>query len=373
MIRILHFITDKNIGGAGNLLCAQIQNMNPKKFDITVALPHESELIKKLRPLPCKIVTFKHGGDRSFSLLNLFECYRIIQEVRPDIVHSHGSLSSRIASTILRIKSRIFTKHCAFNMHKTTIFFDFSRVFGGFNNLLSTSIIAVENSAKKELIKMGCNPKKITTIVNGAPQIRPFSEEEKAFYKAKYGLEKDDFVISYFARLEEYKGHKTLLEAAKICQKSHPNFKFFIVGNGSQKENLQSYAKALKIENSVDFIGFLEDVSPIFNLTNLNVNCSFLSETASLSISEGFSLGLPCVATNIGGNPYMLKNESCGLLFEAQNPNSLAQAICKLYTDKKLYKNCSLCASIRYAEELNDKIMTKKLENLYSKANQKES
>ena len=218
---------------------------------------------------------------------------------------------------------------------------------------------------------MGCNPQKITTIVNGAPPIRPFSEEEKAFYKAKYGLEKDDFIISYFARLEEYKGHKTLLEAAKICQKSHPNFKFFIVGNGSQKDNLQSYAKALKIEDSVDFIGFLEDVSPIFNLTNLNVNCSFLSETASLSISEGFSLGLPCVASNIGGNPYMLKNESCGLLFEAQNANSLSTAICKLYQDKELYRKCSINASVRYAEELNDKTMSKKMANLYLKEYQK--
>jgi glycosyltransferase involved in cell wall biosynthesis len=258
-------------------------------------------------------------------------------------------------------------------MHKPTIKFAIFRAFGRINNALSTSIIAVENSAKTELVKMGCKEEKICTIVNGASPIRPFREDEKAFYRAKYGLKKDDFIISYFARLEDYKGHKTLLDAIKICQNSYQNFKFFIVGGGSQQANLKAYAKKLKIENSLNFLGFLEDVTPIFNITDLNLNCSYLSETASLSISEGFSLGIPCVASNIGGNPYMLKNQNCGILFEAQNPNSLAQAICKLYTDKKLYKNCSLCASIRYAEELNDKIMTKKLENLYSKANQKES
>ena len=163
MIKILHFITDQNIGGAGNLLCAQIQNLNPQKFAITVALPHESELIKKLRPLPCKIVTFKHGGNKSFSILNLVESYKTIRKIRPDIVHSHGSLSSRVASTILRTKSRIFTKHCAFNMYKPTIFFNIFRAFGVLNNLLSTSIIAVGDSAKNELLKIGCKAEKIAT------------------------------------------------------------------------------------------------------------------------------------------------------------------------------------------------------------------
>ena len=77
------------------------------------------------------------------------------------------------------------------------------------------------------------------------------------------------------------------------------------------------------------------------------------------------SLGIPCVVTDIGGNPYMVKNEKNGLVIPCQNPQTLANAIIKLYKDEALYKKCSLGALARYREELNDKIMCKKMTNFY--------
>jgi hypothetical protein len=48
MIKILHFITDTNIGGAGRLLCTQIKNMDANQFRIFVAIPYNSKLINDL-------------------------------------------------------------------------------------------------------------------------------------------------------------------------------------------------------------------------------------------------------------------------------------------------------------------------------------
>ena len=138
MIKILHFISDTNIGGAGNLLCQQIKNMSMKQFKITIALPRNSALMDKLGALPCKIITCKHGKDRSFSVLSVIENCEIIKKVRPDIVHSHGSLSSRIAATLLSVLCRFFTKHCAFEMQKITKNPILKRISGTINNTLST-------------------------------------------------------------------------------------------------------------------------------------------------------------------------------------------------------------------------------------------
>ena len=365
MIKILHFITDTNIGGAGNLLHQQIKELDESKFRIFVALPRGSALIKRLQPLPCEIIQFEYGANQSFSIKSTIENIEIIKKVQPDIVHSHGSLSSRIAAAVLQIPCRIFTRHCSPPVPKIMKISVAKWIFGTVNSALSTSIIATAKCAKQNLIEMGCQKEKITTIINGVAPLRILDDEEKEFFRSKYGLTKENFVISYFARLEEGKGQKHLLEAAKICQDEHPNFRFFIVGTGTQEMALKEYSNALKINNSVQFVGFCNDVAPIFNITNINVNCSYISETSSLSLSEGMSIGVPCVVSDVGGNPYMIKHEENGLVFPAQNPKELAQAIIRLYRDKDLYKKCSLGALKRYREELNNKIMCKKMTYFY--------
>lgn len=365
MIKILHFISDTNIGGAGNLLCQQIMGLDERKFDITVALPRKSMLIQKLMSLPCKIIQFQYGADKSFSIENIIESYKIIKNVRPDIVHSHGSISSRIAATVLRVPSRVLTRHCAPPVHTLMKNPLVKMAFGTINGILSTSIIATAECAKQNLVEMGCDRSKITTIVNGTAPLPLLSDYEKAFLRAKYGLDNDNFVISYFARLEEGKGHKTLIKAAKICKKECPHFRFFIVGTGSCEQDLKDYTRALDVNDIVHFTGFQNDVAPIFNITNVNVNCSYVSETSSLSLSEGMSIGLPSVASDIGGNSHIIKNEENGLIFPPQNPEMLAGALIRLYYDKDLYKKCSLGALKRYQEELNDKIMCRKMTNFY--------
>lgn len=365
MIKILHFITDTNIGGAGRLLCTQINNMNKNDFDISVALPKYSKLKTQLQKAGCKIIDMEHSADKSFSMNGIIEAYKIIKKSKPDILHSHGSLSSRIAATICCIPSRIFTRHCVFPLSFIYDYKIVKYIVGKINDYLSTGIIAVAHSAKQNLIDMGVNPHKIVTIINGVEPLKVASEDEKEYIKAKYNINKDDFIISIFARLEKYKGQKTFLQAAKICNEKYKNFRFFIVGNGTQSLEMKKLASKLNVHYIVHFTGFCNDVSSIFNITNINVNCSFGTETSSLAISEGFSLGIPCIASDYGGNTYMVKNEVEGLIFPQKNTKALAKAIIRLYENKKLYQECSLGAIHRYNNELNAKKMTEKMENFY--------
>ena len=365
MIKILHFISDSNVGGAGKLLCNLIEHMDNSKFHTAVALPMGSALIPMLEPLPCEIIKLSSEPDRSFSPKGYAEATEVIKRLDPDIVHSHASLSSRIAATALGIPCRIFTKHCAFPPSKASNFAPLKIGFGIANGLLSTAVIATAESARRALISEGYDKARIITILNGAPPLPLLSENEKAMIRAQYGLSKRDFVISIFARLEEYKGHKTLLEAARICKKHYSDFKFFIVGDGSCRDELIKYAKALKIEDTVHFTGFLADVSKIFNITNLNVNCSTLSETSNLSLCEGMSLGIPCVVSDCSGNSQMVENAKNGLLFPVGNADALAECLMRLYRDKALYKKCALGAYRRYKDRLSAQIMAQKMMALY--------
>lgn len=365
MIRILHFITDTNIGGAGRLLCNQIKNMGDSGFEIFVALPRESLLCAELRALPCTIIGMEHGADRSFTPRAVFEARKIIKKIAPDIVHSHGSLSSRLAATALGVKSRIFTRHCVFPLKKRMKNPLYRLAVGSANNLCSTAMVAVADSARQNLLDMGCSGKKIRTVINGSPPMRVLSEDEIRFERAKHGLTNRNFVVSIFARLEEYKGHVTFLRAAQICKRFYPSFRFFIVGEGSKRQELEQLAQELKIGDVVRFIGFCRDVAPLFAITDVNVNCSWGTETSSLALSEGMSLGIPCVASDYGGNPHMVKNAVNGLLFPAKNADALAGALIRLFRDTNLYSKCSIGALRRYREEFTDRAMTEKMMEIY--------
>ena len=365
MIKILHFITDTNIGGAGKLLCTQIKNMDARQFRIFVALPDNSKLINELKNLNCTLIKCKYSYDCSLSMKGILEDYEIIKKIRPHIVHSHASLSSRIAATLLSVPSRIFTRHCAFPIPKSMQSPVIRGTVGEINNILSTKIIAVADAAKQNLINMGCHEKQISTVINGVEPIALFSNNERKYLRAKLGIYEDSFVVTIIARLEEYKGHKTFLHAAKICLKYYPDFKFLIVGGGSQEDNLKELARKLKIEKSVQFLGFCNDVAPVLNITDINVNCSFGTETSSLALSEGMSLGIPCVASDYGGNPHMVKNGVNGLIFPRKNADALAQSLIRLRCDRNLYAKCSAGAYKRFREEFNASLMAKKMTTIY--------
>jgi hypothetical protein len=194
MIRILHFITDSNIGGAGRLLCNQIKNMDANRFEVIVALPKESALIKELELLPCTVIRCEFSKDRSFSITAMFEDIHIIKKVRPDVVHSHASLSSRIAATLLDVPCRIFTRHCTFPLSDFVKNPIVKKILGKANEILSTKIIAVADTAKNDLISMGCDLKSICTVINGVEPIEQISENEKSYIKARLGIEKEDYI-----------------------------------------------------------------------------------------------------------------------------------------------------------------------------------
>jgi glycosyltransferase involved in cell wall biosynthesis len=77
------------------------------------------------------------------------------------------------------------------------------------------------------------------------------------------------------------------------------------------------------------------------------------------------SLGIPCVASDYGGNTHMVKNEVNGLLFPQKNAPALAEALMRLYDDRDLYAKCSFGAYKRYSEEFNARAMTQKMMNIY--------
>ncbi len=359
MYKVLHVISDKNIGGAGILLLNLLRHTDRSRFEPLLALPQGSLLLPRAKALGVRCIELETGGDKTLSPAAILALFRILQSEKPDILHTNASLSARIAALPFRNMVCIDTKHCCFPPTKRQQGAFCRLLFRAFERASGVHYIATAEAVRENLLARGSAGNRTSVICGGAEKVPPQGDAEKAVLRAELGIPENRFVVGYCARTELGKGHETLLAAARLLVDRKDVF-FLAVGDGSLLKDLQKAAS--DIPNLI-FTGFREDVGRVMNLFDVNLNCSYLSETSSLSLSEGMSLGIPLIVTDIGGNADMAKN--CGLVVPPRAPRALADSVLRLKRDKTLYNQFAQAAARRYRTAYSAKLMTEKIEKLY--------
>lgn len=363
-MKILYVISDRNIGGAGILLCNILRNINTDQFRCTVALPFGSALRERILALGVPVRELSFNCDR-YSWDSVQELKRIIKEVSPHIVHANAAICARIAGKLCG-KKVVHTRHCCFPVeeHGNAAFRTAAHLG---NRLLSDRVIATAEAAAVNLVQLGIPRRSIRVIVNGSEPVREVSDEELEALRAGLGLAPEDYCVGICARLEDCKGHDVFLRAAQIAVRQMPyqRFRFLIAGDGSRREELERMAAELGLSEVVRFTGFVEDMAPVYRLLRINVNCSNGTETSCLAISEGMSASLPTVASSYGGNRAMLGNGAVGICFPVGNAEALAEAICKIAGSPALEREMRSAARKRYEDHFTAAGMTRKLEKVY--------
>ena len=364
MIKVVEVISDTNIGGAGRLLLARLEESDRLRFDETVILPRASKLCPHLEDLGVKYIEIDGCADRSLDIFAILKLWREIRRVRPHILNSHACLSARIAGRLAGVPTVIQTRHSSFPIGRA---YDHRAVRAAVriaSRLLSDRIIAVAHIVKRDLLQMGVDADHVSVIINGAKPLKMASASEIEATRERLGIARGERIVGICARLEKCKDHETFLHAAEIiCRKSR-DYRFLIVGEGTERRALENLAGRLGIAERVTFTGFCENVAEYMNLFYVNVNCSVGTETSSLALSEGMSLGIPAIASDYGGNPYMVRDGVNGFLYPQGNADELARRIL-LLEDDALYRRLSVGAYERFCRELNAKRMTQATEELH--------
>ncbi len=371
-MKVMEVLTDANIGGAGILLVTRLARMDRRRFKTWVILPKESALKPRLERIGIKVLEISRGADCSADFWAIREYVRIFRKFQPDLVNCHGALSARLAARLCGVPQVVYTRHCAYPVPIWQKKFPGKWLIGNVQNGLADGVIAVAHAAKENLTDMGVSPRKIHVIVNGVAGFPPKGEEERSEIRRQLGIPLDSFVVGICARLETCKGHEDLLRSASRLLKTSSKYRFLIVGDGSRRTELEALAHRLGISDHVLFVGFAEDVSIYYHAMDLNVNCSTGTETACLALSEGMSLGIPAVASDYGGNPYMIRDGENGLLYPVGCDDLLAEKIKRMAEDPALYRRLSQGAYRRFLIELNAERMTKETEHLYEMLGQRE-
>lgn len=143
--------------------------------------------------------------------------------------------------------------------------------------------------------------------------------------------------ISVVARLSKEKGLDDLIKSLPIIAKKIPDIRLVIVGDGNMRSELIFLAKDSGVAELVRFMGALPNDQAMREVARSSVFVlPSLGEGLGIVILEAQALGVPVVATNIGGIPDCVKDGTTGLLVPVKNPKAIAEAVIKILENQSL-------------------------------------
>lgn len=363
MISVVEIISDTNIGGGGRSLLNYLSCYDRSQFKVMVILPRDSALKERIEALDVSLEEIDAMADKSMDWKAVGMLAKILKREKPDLVHTHGSLSGRIAARMAGCKV-IYTRHCAFPPGRLMSSLPGRTANRILNTWLADGVIAVGDAAKEILMASGIPEEQIHVMLNGVTALPVPSEEERRAFRAHYGFTDEDFVVGILARVEEYKGHGYLLEAVDKLAKQGRSVKMLVAGEGPYEDELHLRSVGLP-RGTVTFAGFVSQVEQALGAMDVQVNASYISETSSLSLLEGMSMGLPAVVSDCGGNPLLIDDGENGLIFPSQDSDALADALARLMDDPQQREEMGRRAIEIFEQRFTGQVFAHKIEEIY--------
>jgi glycosyltransferase involved in cell wall biosynthesis len=171
-------------------------------------------------------------------------------------------------------------------------------------------------------------------------------------------------IVLCAARLEERKGIADLIRAASLLQDHVPGVQVVIAGKGPDEDRLRGLIAAEGSSAFVHLIGFRDDVGDLFASADVLCLPSYI-EGLPVSLLEAMHAGLVCVATGVGGTPFVVRDGETGLLVRPADPAGLAAALARVLTDETLRDGLASAARSMVRREFTPQTMASGYAALY--------
>ena len=164
------------------------------------------------------------------------------------------------------------------------------------------------------------------------------------------------------ARLSPEKGQTFIIEALKILHQRGYPLELRLAGDGPSRARLKSLSEERQIAEYVNFLGNLTEDQVISELqaSDLFMLSSFV-EGVPVSAMEAMAVGVPVIATNVGGTGELVEDGRTGVLVRPSDPKALADAVARLIEDYPLRLHIARFGRQRVLEEFDVERETAKL------------
>lgn len=258
---------------------------------------------------------------------------RLLRRERVDIVQTHlfepslvGLAAARVAGTPVRIVTRHHADVTTVSRRPVHRWLD-GRMAMGAHRVMAVSSAVVRAMVDHE----GVPAEHITVAAYGYEfdELKPvLSADERRSLREELGGDRRTYLLTV-ARLDPFKGHADLLQAAPAIVAARPDVVFVFAGEGPQHDSLLEEARRLGVADHVTFLGWRADALRLMEAADIVVHPS-LSEAFCNVLIEALALERPLVATDVGGARDQVDDGETGVLVAAGDPAALRDAILDL-------------------------------------------
>jgi len=320
-IKVVHLIGQLLRGGAERQLLALAKGLQHRGWNQAVVTFNSGDVWEdSVIGMGMPLVRIPRRTNR---LLRLWELNRVVEQLRPDLLHSwshHTSVYLRWTPCSGRPKRIVsFRSNPAVSKYTGAPLrrFPNPKTYSAADCVISNSRAALEVAwaagVRMRRFEVVDN---IVTAGGGATPGEPTPAPH----------------IVAAGALIPLKAYDVLLQALAMLASRGFGFKLSIAGDGSEAKNLEAQAAELGIRECVEFLGSIDDITALLVTGHLLVHPS-RSEGLSNTILEAMAEGLPVIAANVGGNPELVLEGKTGLLVPPGCPVRLAERMEVLLTN----------------------------------------
>ncbi len=323
-MRILEIVSAPGVNGVTKHVIDVGLELRDRGHEVSYLCRHQSWVEQVAR---------SHGFDTIVSDMHRWpddELRKVAGEIRQrgiDVIHTHMS-KAHFFGVLLRWYAKVPSVASAHSCHL--------QLHWMFNDF----VIAVSEATRRYHQRINwVSSRRIKTIHNfiKVPDeaTKLDSELAKTNVRAMLGLTQDDFVIGLVGRISVQKGQTVMLEAMPSILAQVPTAKLLLIGGFETPDYLAVLQQQIAdhhLEHCVQLLGMRSDVLELLRGIDVLAQPS-LWESFPISMLEGMAVGVPIVATDVGGVSECLKNDRSGLLVPPNNAKDLAEAIAALAHD----------------------------------------
>lgn len=388
-LRVLSLVHNLFFGGDQTRLLAYARSYDRERFEHYVASIHlpDEEYVKKYGSMReeyashgvevIELGRHHHATDRSsMNPVAVLKTLRSLQQLANKLKSVIGELKIDLIDA--RLSSPIFVgavtgRLCGIPSVGTTYSFEgkpnlLTRCVTQLSFAMSDAIITDSEIWRTRIEKAILWPTvRVENIPNGifAPIVNRSADETRRILDLP--SEPDTRIICQVSRLVEYKGHMTLLDAARRVLERHPNAYFLCLGHeesGGYTERLKARAEELEISGRVGITGYDGSIGDVWNIVDVNAHASNL-DSAPNAIIEGMSMSKPAVVTDVGGIPQLVEHGKTAIVVPRGDSDALAAGIMEVLDQPGKAKAMGAAARRRYEENYTPSQMARRHEALF--------
>lgn len=350
-VRILRVIARLNVGGPALHVSYLSAGLAERGYETTLVAGDvargEESMAFVAEDRGVEIVRLAGLSREIAPLRDVVAVWRLVRELRrtrPHILHTHTAKAGAVGRVAALLAGRARPQLVLHTYHGHVLHGYFGRagtfVFRVVERLLARHtdvLVAVSPQVRDDLAAIGIAPPERFVVLRLGIDLEPrvTGAADTAELRRRLGIGPERFVVGWFGRMTAVKRTPDLVAALAALRARGVDAALLLVGDGTDREQLERLAKERELARHVYFLGYQKDVAPWYAVADA-VALTSVNEGTPVTIIEALAAARPVVATDVGGVGDVVRDGVDGYLVPPCDTDALADRLARIAADPEL-------------------------------------